>query len=188
MKVVRIIGGRHKGRAIRAPREGTRPTTDRVREAIFNVLAHADFAPVLAGARVLDLFAGSGALGLEALSREAGFALLVETDAKARAVIRANVEALGAQGRAKIWRRDATRMGKCAPMPPFDIAFLDPPYGKGLAERALKGLREGGWLKPDALAVVEESAKAGFAPPEGFALLDARAYGDTVVHFLRLAG
>jgi 16S rRNA (guanine966-N2)-methyltransferase len=183
---MRIIGSRHRGRAIKAPKEGTRPTTDRVREAIFNVLAHADFAPDMTGARVLDLFAGSGALGLEALSRGAGFALFVETDAKARAIIRANIEALGAQGSTKIWRRDATHMGRCAPMPPFDLAFLDPPYGKGLAGRALKALREGGWLKPGGLAVVEESAKADFTPPEGFKPLDTRAYGDTKVHFLRV--
>ena len=182
---MRIIGGEHKGRRIEAPKgRGTRPTTDRVREALFNVLAHADFAPPLAGLRALDVFAGSGALGLETLSRGAAFALFVDTDAAARAAIRANLMATGLQGRAKIWRRDATKMGRCAPMAPFDLVFLDPPYGQGLAERALASLREGGWLKSGALAVVEESARADFTTPEGFATLDERAYGDTLVRFL----
>ena len=185
---MRIIGGEHRGAAIRTPKgRDTRPTTDRVREALFNVLTHADFAPPLSGARVLDLFAGSGALGLEALSRGAAFALFVDTDAKARAAIRDNLVRLGLQGRAKIWRRDATRMGRCAPMPPFDLALLDPPYDQGLAERALTSLREGGWLKPGALAVVEESARSAFTPPAPFAPLDVRTYGDTALHFLRHA-
>jgi 16S rRNA (guanine966-N2)-methyltransferase len=182
---MRIIGGEKRGAAIRTPKgRDTRPTTDRVREALFNVLAHGAHAPDLAGARVLDLFAGSGALGLEALSRGAAFALFVDTDAKARAAVRDNLVRLGLQGRAKIWRRDATRMGRCAPMPAFDIAFLDPPYGQGLAERALAGLLEGGWLKPGALAVVEESARNTFNPPEALRAVDTRTYGDTALHFL----
>lgn len=186
---MRIIGGEYRGRSIRAPKgRDTRPTTDRVREALFNVLAHADYAPPLAGARGLDLFAGSGALGLEALSRGATFVLFVDTDAAARAAIRANLMELGLQGRAKIWRRDAVKMGRCAPMPAFDIAFLDPPYGQGLAERALATLAAEGWLKPGALAVVEESARAGFTAPQGFSLLDERAYGDTLLRFLQFAG
>ncbi len=183
---MRIIGGELRGATIRTPKgRDTRPTTDRVREALFNVLMHADFAPPLAGARVLDLFAGSGALGLEALSRGAAFALFVDTDAKARAAVRDNLVKLGLQGRAKIWRRDATKMGRCAPMPPFDLAFLDPPYGKGLAERVLASLHEGGWLKPGALAVVEESARGGLAGLPPFTPLDVRTYGDTALHFLR---
>ena len=183
---MRIIGGEKRGATIRTPKgRDTRPTTDRVREALFNVLMHADFAPPLADARVLDLFAGSGALGLEALSRGAAFALFVDTDAKARAAVRDNLVRLGLQGRAKIWRRDATKMGRCAPMPPFDIAFLDPPYGKGMAERALAALHEGGWLKPGALAVVEESIRSDLAPPASFPPLDVRVHGDTALHFLR---
>ena len=185
---MRIIGGEHRGATIRTPKGGdTRPTTDRVREALFNVLAHADFAPPLHGARVIDLFAGSGALGLEALSRGAAFALFVDTDAKARAAIRDNLMRLGLQGRGKIWRRDATRMGRCAPMPPFDLALLDPPYGQGLGERALRGLHEGGWLRPDALVVLEESTRSTVTPPAPFEPLDARTYGDTALHFLRHA-
>ena len=186
---MRVIGGEHRGLSLRTPKgRDTRPTTDRVREALFNVLAHADFAPPLAGARVLDLFAGSGALGLEALSRGAAFALLVDTDAKARAAIRDNLLRAGLQGRAKIWRRDATKMGRCAPMPPFDLALLDPPYGRGLATLALLSLHEGGWLKPGALAVVEESARSAFTPPAPFAPLDTRTYGDTTLHFLKYTG
>ena len=185
---MRIIGGEHRGATIRTPRgRDTRPTTDRVREALFNVLTHADCALPLSGARVLDLFAGSGALGLEALSRGAGFALFVDTDAKARAAIRDNLMRLGLQGRAKIWRHDATRMGRCAPMPPFDLALLDPPYGQGLGERALRALHAGGWLKPDALVVLEESARSAVTPPAPFELLDVRTYGDTALHFLRHA-
>ena len=185
---MRIIGGEHRGQTIRTPKGwDTRPTIDRVREAMFNVLTHAGFAPPLAGARVLDAFAGSGALGLEALSRGAGFALFVDTDARARAAIRDNLVRLGLQGRAKIWRRDATRMGRCAPMQPFHLVFLDPPYGKGLARQALAALREGGWLADEALAVVEERAREAFQPPQGFSVLDEREYGDTALYFLRQA-
>ncbi len=185
---MRIIGGEKRGAIIRAPGgRDTRPTTDRVREAMFNIIAHAEHAPPLTGARVLDLFAGSGALGLEALSRGAVFALFVDIEAAARAAVRDNLMRLGLQGRAKVWRRDATGMGRCAPMAPFDLAFLDPPYGRGMAERALATLREGGWLEPGALAVVEESARADFGVPSGFALRDERAYGDTIVRFLELS-
>ncbi len=182
---MRIVGGRFRGHGISAP-EGrtTRPTTDRVREAVFNILEHADFAPPLDGARVLDGFAGSGALGLEAASRGARFVLFVETDAKARGIIRANVEALGLYGNTKIWRRDVTRMGRCAPMKPFDVVFLDPPYGRGLGTAALKALAEGGWMRDGALAVVEEEARSPLELPEGFTLADRRVYGDTAVHFL----
>ncbi len=183
---MRIIAGRLGGRRIQAPvGRDTRPTTDRVREAVFNVLAHAEWAPPLAGARVLDLFAGSGALGLEAASRGAAFVLFMETDAAARAAIRRNIEALGLGGMTKLWRRDATRPGHVSPMAPFDLAFLDPPWGQGLAEQALAALRAGGWLSNNAVAVVEESVRADFVPPEGFRLVDHRDYGDARVHFLQ---
>ncbi len=182
---MRIVGGRFRGHGISAPEgRSTRPTTDRVREAVFNILEHADFAPPLDGARVLDGFAGSGALGLEAASRGARFVLFVETDAKARGVIRANVEALGLSGNTKIWRRDVTRMGRCAPMKPFDVVFLDPPYGRGLGTAALKALAEGGWMRDGALAVVEEETRSPLELPDGFTLADRRTYGDTAVHFL----
>lgn len=184
---MRIVGGALKGRRIAAPKGlDVRPTTDRVREAIFNILAHMDDAPALAGARVIDLFAGSGGLGLEAASRGADFVLFVDTAEKARAAIRANVMELGLAGRTKIWRRDATKMGDAAPGGPFDIAFLDPPYGRGLAERALASLRDGGWLEQSALVVVEESAHADVRLPEGYEVRREKTYGDTRLLLARM--
>ncbi|HUD49950.1 16S rRNA (guanine(966)-N(2))-methyltransferase RsmD [Parvibaculum sp.] len=189
---MRIVGGAHKGRAIAAPPgHNVRPTSDRVREALFNILAHADFGSFdLEGARVLDLFAGTGALGLEAISRGASFALFVEEDADARGAIRENMEALGLTGHAKIYKRDATALGPRPGSvgPAFSLVFLDPPYGKGLAERALLSARDGGWVEPDALFVVEEAASSKFAAPEGFEELDRRKYGIAEVVFLKLAG
>jgi 16S rRNA (guanine966-N2)-methyltransferase len=155
-----------------------------LREALFNILVHAYGDPVT-DARVLDLFAGTGALGLEALSRGAGFALLVDDAADARALLRDNVTALGLGGTARIFRRDATALGAVHPLEPFGLAFLDPPYGQGLAERALASAQAGQWLLPDALIVVEEAADAGFAPPSGFEELERRRYDDTEFIFLR---
>lgn len=184
---MRIVGGRFKGRALAAPEgRGTRPTSDRAREALFNVLAHAAWSPGMEGRRVLDLFAGSGALGFEALSRGAAFALFVETDAAARGAIRDNIERLGLFGITRIHRRDATDLGaKPAGLgDPFDLVFLDPPYHKGLGEAALARLRGGGWITDDALIVFECGADE--APTvEGFATLDAREYGAAKVLFLR---
>ncbi|HEX8167445.1 MAG TPA: 16S rRNA (guanine(966)-N(2))-methyltransferase RsmD [Beijerinckiaceae bacterium] len=182
---MRIVGGRFRGRALLGPRsDAIRPTSDRLRETIFNVLAHAYGDPV-AGARVLDLFAGTGALGLEALSRGAAFALFVDESAEARGVIRANVEALGVGGATRLFRRDATRMGRAAPNEPFSLVFCDPPYGKGLGPRALQSCAEGGWLEPGALVVVEEAQGAEVALPEGFTEIERRAYGETEVVFGR---
>ncbi|MEZ5996754.1 MAG: 16S rRNA (guanine(966)-N(2))-methyltransferase RsmD [Hyphomonadaceae bacterium] len=184
---MRIIGGQFKGRAIAAPPGGgTRPTSDRAREAVFNVLAHAEWSPGLAGVRVLDLFAGAGALGLEAMSRGAAFALFVETEAAARGAIRDNIEALGLFGSTRIHRRDATDLGaKPAGLgEPFGLVFMDPPYGKGLGERALGKLRDGGWISADALIVFETGADENPATP-GFALLDERTYGAAKVLFLK---
>ena len=182
---MRIIGGRFRGRALKSPAsDAIRPTSDRLRETIFNVLAHAYGDPV-AGARVLDLFAGTGALGLEALSRGAAFALFVDESAEARGVIRANVEALGVGGATRLFRRDATRMGRAAPNEPFSLVFCDPPYGKGLGPRALQSCAEGGWLEPGALVVVEEAQGAEVALPEGFTEIERRAYGETEVVFGR---
>lgn len=185
---MRIVAGSLRGRPLAAPTNtATRPTSDRVRESIFNILAHGAAATTLDGARVLDLFAGTGALGLEALSRGAAFTLFVEEDPSARATIRNNVEAFGLTGHSKIFRRDATGMGPAAQMGQYDLAFLDPPYGKGLAELALASLASGGWLKPNAIAVVEERAGVTLAWPSGFTPLDARTYGDTAVAFARYA-
>jgi len=191
---VRIVGGIYRGRSMTAPAtDATRPTADRAREAVFNVLEHAAWSPGLQGRRVIDLFAGSGALGLEALSRGAAFCLFVETDAAARGAIRDNVEALGAKGelfgRTRIHRRDATDLGQRpgSDGPPFDLAFLDPPYGRGLGERALKCLGEGGWLAAGAIVVFERGADE--APPnlDGFEILDDRRYGAARVFFLKAA-
>ncbi|MFL5067791.1 MAG: 16S rRNA (guanine(966)-N(2))-methyltransferase RsmD [Xanthobacteraceae bacterium] len=183
---MRIVGGRLRGRSLQAPASAAiRPTADRLRESVFNILMHAYGDPVT-GARVLDLYAGTGALALEAISRGAAFALFVDDGAEARALIRANVEALGLGGVTRIFRRDAAKLGPAHPVEPFSLAFLDPPYGKGLAEPALVCARDGGWLLPDALVVVEEAADAGFAPPHGFTALERRRYDDTEVIFLRL--
>lgn len=182
---MRIVGGRLRGRALSAPKTQTiRPTADRLRESLFNILTHGYDDPVT-GARVLDLFGGTGALGLEALSRGAAFALFVDEEAEARALMRANVEALGLGGVSRIFRRDATKLGPVHPLEPFTLAFADPPYGRGLAERAAISARDGGWLAPDALAVIEESADAAFAAPAGFAELERRRYDDTEFVIMR---
>jgi len=180
-----VVGGRLRSRPIAGPKgPGLRPTADRLREALFNILQHAYGDPV-AGARVLDLFAGTGALGIEALSRGAAFALFVDDGVEARALLRQNSETLGLGGISRIFRRDATKLGPAHPIEPFSLVFLDPPYGKGLAEKALASAREGGWLKPEALIVVEETLDAAFQAPEGFEELERRTYDDTELVFLR---
>src|SRR3974390_2289711 len=182
---MRVVGGRLRSRPIAGPKShALRPTADRLRETLFNILAHAYGDPAT-GARVLDLFAGTGALGIEAVSRGAVFALFVDNGAEARALLRNNVEALGLGGVTKVYRRDASNLGAAHPMEPFSLVFLDPPYGKGLAGKALASLRDGGWLVPGALLVVEEAKAAGFVAPEGFEELERRAYDDTEFVFLR---
>src|SRR6201993_366117 len=160
---MRVVGGRLKGRNLASPSSNDiRPTADRLRESVFNILIHAYDNPI-EGARVLDLFAGTGALGIEAVSRGAAFVLFVDNGAEARALLRNNVESLALGGVSKVYRRDATDLGPAHPMQPFALAFLDPPYGKGLAEKSLASLRDGGWLVSSALVVVEEAKAAGFA-------------------------
>ena len=182
---MRIVGGRLRGRTLAAPKSNAiRPTSDRLRESLFNILAHAYGDPITS-ARVLDLFAGTGALGLEAMSRGAAFALFVDDGAEARALIRQNVDTLGLGAVTRVFRRDAAKLGAAHPVEPFGLAFLDPPYRKGLAEPALAAMRDGGWLTPDALVVVEEAADAGFAVPDGYTEIERRTYDDTVVVFLR---
>jgi 16S rRNA (guanine966-N2)-methyltransferase len=184
---MRVVGGRLRGRALVSPQtQMIRPTADRLRESLFNILAHA-FGDPVNGARVLDLFAGTGALGIEALSRGAAFALFIDERAEARALIRANIAALDLGGVSRIFRRDATRLGAAHPLPPFALVFLDPTYGRGLAERALAGAVAGGWFAPGALIVVEEAAKTRFAPPDKFHELDRRRYDDSEFIFLRAA-
>ncbi len=182
---MRVVGGRLRSRAIAGPKsDAVRPTGDRLREALFNILSHAYGDPVT-GARVLDLFAGTGALGIEAISRGASHALFVDEGVEARALLRQNVETLGLGGVTRIFRRDASRLGPAHPLEPFDLVLADPPYGQGLAEKALASARDGGWLKPQALVVVEEAADAGFTAPEGFEELERRQYDDTELIFLR---
>ncbi|WP_438277244.1 16S rRNA (guanine(966)-N(2))-methyltransferase RsmD [Nitrobacter sp.] len=182
---MRVVGGRLKGRNIASPASNAiRPTQDRLRESLFNILVHA-YANPIDGARVLDLFAGTGALGIEAVSRGAKFVLFMDNGAEARALLRNNVEALGLGGVTKVYRRDATNLGPAHPMEPFSLVFLDPPYGKGLAGKALTSVREGGWLVPDALVVVEEATAAALAAPDGYDELERRTYDDTEFVFLR---
>ncbi|NGM34893.1 16S rRNA (guanine(966)-N(2))-methyltransferase RsmD [Methylobacterium sp. DB0501] len=182
---MRIVGGALRGRNLAGPRsDAIRPTSDRLREAMFNVLTHAYDDPV-EGARVLDLFAGTGALACEALSRGAAFALLVDEGAEARGVIRTNLDTLGLGGVTRLFRRDATRLGAAPPGDPFGLVFCDPPYGRDLAPKALMAAGEGGWLEDGALAVVEEAASAVLDAPDGFTELERRTYGDTQVAFWR---
>lgn len=183
---MRIIGGARRGLKLAEVGEGDvtahlRPTSDRVREAIFNLLINAHGNPV-AGARVLDLFAGTGALGLEALSRGAAEVTFVDDGAKALALIRANVAKMQAEAACKILRQDARKLG-ANPGAPYGLVFLDPPYGKSLGEVALVAARTGGWLRPDAMVVWEEGTV--LPVPEGFAMADQRKYGDTIVTLLR---
>ena len=189
---MRIIGGRFRGRRLAAPgaagggKAHLRPTSDRVRESLFNLLAHGDYGdpPLPEGRRVLDLFAGTGALGLEALSRGAVRAVFVDDFATSRALIRENVEALGLTGQTKIWRRDATRLGPCRGEP-YDLIFADPPYRMGLAGPALASARDGGWIAPGAVIVLEQ--EAGEEAPEmgSLAVADQRRYGETMITIYR---
>ena len=156
-----------------------------MRESLFNILIHGIEWAGIEGARVLDLFAGTGALGLEALSRGAAYCLFVEDNADARGIVRENIEALGLTGASKLWRRDATKLGTAAPMQPFQLLFADPPYGKGLGELALAAAADGGWLSAGAICVLEERADVEPAIPAAYALLDKRTYGDTALHILR---
>ncbi|WP_137111741.1 16S rRNA (guanine(966)-N(2))-methyltransferase RsmD [Rhodobacter sp. SY28-1] len=183
---MRIIGGSRRGLKLAEVGEGDqaahlRPTSDRVREAIFNLLINAHGNPVT-GARVLDLFAGTGALGLEALSRGASAVTFVDDGAKALALVRANIAKLQAEGETRVIRQDARKLGANAGAP-FGLVFLDPPYGKGLGEVALAAALRGGWLTPGAMVVWEEGA--ALAVPQGFAMVDHRKYGDTVVTLLK---
>lgn len=188
---MRIVAGALKGRAITAPEgQGTRPTSDRARQAIFNILEHAPWAEGLDGARVIDLYAGSGALGYEALSRGASFALFVETDDAARGAIRENMDAYGLFGRSRVHRRSAIDLG---PRPgsageAFTLAFLDPPYRQGLGEQTLARLLEGGWLAPGAIVVFERGVDEPEIETPGYDQLDARDWGAARVLFLRAQG
>jgi 16S rRNA (guanine966-N2)-methyltransferase len=184
---MRVVGGRLRGRPLAGPKsKSIRPTADRLRESLFNILRHAYGDPV-SDARVLDLFAGTGALGIEAASQGTAFVLFVDDGAEARALIRENVATFGLGGSSRLFRRDATKLGPAHPVEPFSLVFLDPPYGQNLADKALASARRGGWLSPEALIVVEEATKARFVAPEGFSELERRAYDDSEFVFLRFS-
>lgn len=188
---MRIVSGEFRGKALITPAgQTTRPTSDRARQAIFNILEHAAWSPGVRDVRVIDLFAGSGALGFEALSRGAAFCLFVETDEAARGAIRENVDAMHLFGRTRVHRRDATQLGQRpgADGPAFGMAFLDPPYARGLGETALAKLASGGWLAPGAVVVFERGAAEPPLIAEGFEELDVRDYGAAKVWFLRYTG
>jgi len=187
---MRITGGTLRGRKLLAPEDASvRPTSDRARQALFNILMHNDFGVSLEGAKVADLFAGTGALGIEAISHGAAFCLFVDDSAESRALIRANVEALNLTGITKIWRRDATDLGpiNTGSGGPFDLVFLDPPYRKNLVAPALASLRHGGWLLPNALLVAEMAEDETVPSLEKFALRDERIYGETRLCFFNFA-
>lgn len=185
---MRIVGGAYRGTQLTSPKSmAIRPTTDRMRESLFNILIHA-FGDPITDARVLDVFSGTGALGLEAVSRGARFALFVDDAAEARGLIRQNIEATRTTGVTKLWRRDATDLGPCRPMEPFSLMFADPPYGKGLGDAALLSAARGGWLVADALCVLEETSKATITLPEGFEEVDRREMGESQLLFLRYRG
>jgi 16S rRNA (guanine966-N2)-methyltransferase len=186
---MRIVGGQFRGRLLAGPEhDGLRPTSDRVRQAVFDILEHGipDFQ--IEGANVLDLFAGTGALGLEALSRGARFCLFVEENARARGLIRANIEALGLTGATKIFRRSALDLGPAGRRGNFSLLFVDPPYELGLAPAALAGAGNGGWLADDAVCVIEDKRGAGALLPSGFRPIDTRSWGDTEIQFARFTG
>jgi 16S rRNA (guanine966-N2)-methyltransferase len=185
---MRIVAGRFRGRLIAAPSSrAIRPTSDRLRQTIFNILEHGHGDPVT-GARVLDLFAGTGAMGLEAISRGASFCLFVDHGAEARSLMRSSIEKLGCAGQARIFRRDATKLGTAKPLAPFALVFCDPPYGRGLAPAALSSALAGGWIAPDATIVVEESAGCAFTFPSGLIETERRMQGDTMIAFAEAAG
>jgi 16S rRNA (guanine966-N2)-methyltransferase len=182
---MRVVGGEFRGRNLETPQgDAIRPTTDRVRESLFNILAHAEGVE-LQDARVLDLFAGTGALGIEALSRGAKFCLFVDDGTEARGLIRTNMENFALTGRSRIFRRDATGLGPTGTMGTFDIVFADPPYRKGLGEKALQSAAEGGWLRHGTTIVLEEASDTAVDLGPHFEVFDTRSYGETTIRLAR---
>ena len=182
---MRIVGGEFRGRQLATPKSNAiRPTVDRTRESLFNILAHA-YPEALDGTRIMDVFAGTGAVGLEAVSRGCRQALFVENGVEGRALLWENIDALGLHGRTRILRRDATRLGTVSNIDPFDVIFADPPYGNGLGKQALKAAHEGGWLVPGALVILEERADVAPQLIPVYEWLESRTFGDTKMHFYR---
>lgn len=187
---MRIVGGTLKGKSLFSPKDNAvRPTSDRVRESLFNILAHGIEGLELEGAYIADLFAGTGALGIEAMSRGAVWCLFVDDAAASRGLIRENTMTLGLNGKSKISRQDATDIGpRSRRSPEFDLVFADPPYDKGLGEKALASLHIHGWLKENAIVVLEESKRATVEMPDCFDIIDTRNYGDTQIIIARYKG
>ncbi|RDE10648.1 16S rRNA (guanine(966)-N(2))-methyltransferase RsmD [Pelagibacterium lacus] len=181
---MRIVAGRFRGKQLETPKSGAiRPTADRVREAVFSIIG-SRIGPDLDGLYVLDLFAGTGAMGLEALSRGALHCVFVDTGIEARGLIRGHIESFGLGGQTKLLKRDATDLGPVERLKPADLVFVDPPYGEGLGEKAIASALAGGWLAPDALIVLEERKDVAIAAPSGTEVIDRREYADTAVTFL----
>jgi 16S rRNA (guanine966-N2)-methyltransferase len=183
---MRVTGGRLRGRGLAGPRsDAIRPSSDRLRETIFNILAHGlakhGMTDPVSGGRVLDLFAGTGAMAIEALSRGAAFAAMVDSGEEARGLQRHNVEVLGLGGATRILRRDATRLGPVTPFAPFTLVCCDPPYGKGLGEQALASALAGGWIAEGAVVCLEERAGLALALPVGLTVFDRRQAGEAQI-------
>ncbi|OCJ17811.1 16S rRNA (guanine(966)-N(2))-methyltransferase RsmD [Rhizobium sp. AC44/96] len=182
---MRIVGGELRGRSLAVPKSNDiRPTADRTRESLFNILSHA-YPECVDGTRILDLFAGTGAVGLEAVSRGCRHALFVENSVEGRGLLWENIDALGLHGKTRILRRDATDLGSVGNLEPFQFLFADPPYGKGLGEKAMAAAVKGGWLVPGAIAVLEERADVVVSVDPSYLFLESRMFGDTRVHFFR---
>ncbi len=182
---MRIVGGEFRGRPLAVPKSNAiRPTADRTRESLFNILSHA-YPEAIDGTRMMDLFAGTGAVGLEAASRGCRHVLFVESSVEGRGLLWENIDTLGLHGRTRMLRRDATDLGSVGNLEPFDILFADPPYGKGLGEKAFAAAADGGWLVPGALAILEERADVVVSVPSSYVFLEERTFGDSKMHFFR---
>ena len=184
---MRIVAGKFRGKQLEAPKsDDIRPTSDRVREAVFSIIG-SRIGPHLEGLHVLDLFAGTGALGFEALSRGAAHCVFIDTGIEARGLIRGHIEHFGVGGQTKLLKRDATDLGPAERIKPCGLVFADPPYGKGLGEKAIASALSGGWIAPEALIVLEERKDVAIEAPTGTQIVDRREYADTAVTFLEVA-
>jgi 16S rRNA (guanine966-N2)-methyltransferase len=185
---MRIIAGKFRSKILNSPKsDDIRPTSDRVRQSIFNILS-SRLSNDFSGLSVLDLFAGTGAMGIEAISRGADEVVFIDSGVEARGLLRQNIEYFGIAGQAKLLKCDASNLTKLNKFEPFNLIFIDPPYGKGLGEKALKSAMDNGWIAPDATIVLEEKAETEIVIPDGFELCDERKYGSTQVWFLKYIG
>jgi 16S rRNA (guanine966-N2)-methyltransferase len=184
---MRIVAGKFRGKQLETPKsDDIRPTSDRVREAVFSIIG-SRIGPQLDGRYVLDLFAGTGALGFEALSRGAAHCVFIDTGIEARGLIRGHIEHFGVGGQTKLLKRDATDLGPVERIKPADLVFADPPYGRGLGERAIASALAGGWIAPEALIVLEERKDVTIEAPSGARIIDRREYAETAITFLEVA-